>query len=77
MLCILYHKVKANLQEVTIIPKPGSGQRRENPKMISIVQIAQMFSTFPFQQASQQGSHPFYFLPCSGEEKSQLPPCKM
>ena len=77
MLCTLYHKAKANLQEGTIIPKPGSGQRRENPSMISIVQMEQMAFPFPFQQASQQDSHPYYFLQWSGEEKSQLLPSKI
>ena len=45
--------------------------------MISTVQIQQMSFTLQFQQASRQGSQPYYFLLWSGQQESQLLPNEM
>lgn len=51
--CILYHKVKANLQEVTIIPNPsrGGGGRVMNDDLY-FLDREQMAFTLQFHQAS-------------------------
>lgn len=52
MLCILYHKIKANLQEVTIIPNPALRQTRKNSKRdLYCSDPANGFFNLQFQQA--------------------------